>query len=79
MALAKTAQPGFGARVSRPFVSLYQFLQGVKYELQRVVWPSKEETYAFTVVVVIAVVAVAIYMGSIDFIMTAVTRAIGLY
>jgi preprotein translocase subunit SecE len=50
------------------FVRGYQFLQGVKYELQRVVWPTHEETTAFSTVVIIAVLAVAFYLGILDFI-----------
>lgn len=70
MALAKAGRLGLGARLARPFVNLYQFLQGVWYELQRVVWPSKEETWTFTVVVIVAVLIVAAYMGALDFLAT---------
>ncbi len=68
-----------GERLVRPFVKLVQFLQSVGHELQRVVWPSKDETYAFTVVVMVAVLVVAAYMGLLDFIMTVISRALGLY
>ncbi len=80
MALAKAQRTGLGERAAKPFVRLWQFLQSVWYELQRVVWPSKEETYTFTVVVIIAVLIVAGYMGILDFLMTALTsKLLGLY
>jgi preprotein translocase subunit SecE len=78
MALAKAQHTGLGARLAKPFVHLWQFLQGVWYELQRVVWPSKEENWTFTVVVIIAILVVAGYMGVLDFIMVAITRMMGL-
>ena len=80
MALAKGQRTGVGERLARPFVKLVQFLQSVWHELQRVVWPSKAETYAFTVVVIVAVLVVAGYMGILDFIMTVITsKMLGLY
>ena len=74
MASVNRTWSGTGGRLTRPFVKAYQFLQGVWYELQRVVWPSKEETYTFTIVVIIAVLAVAAYMGILDLISTYITR-----
>jgi len=73
------ANPGVGNKLARPFVRLYQFLQGVWYELQRVVWPSKEETYTFTVVVILAIFIVAVYMGIMDFIMVHIERLLGIF
>jgi preprotein translocase SecE subunit len=79
MALGKQ-RTGVGERLVRPFVRLSLFLQSVWHELQRVVWPSKSETYALSVVVIVAVLVVAGYMGLLDFIMTAITsRVLGLY
>ena len=71
--------PSAGSRLTRPFVRLWQFLHGVWHELQRVVWPSKEETWTFTVVVIIAVLTVALYMGILDLIMVQLERLLGMY
>ena len=80
MALAKAQHTGVGERIARPFVRLVQFLQSVWHELQRVVWPSKQETYTLTVVVVVAILIVAGYMGVLDSIMTVITRKLlGIY
>ena len=74
------ANPGVGNKLGRPFVRLYQFLQGVSYELQRVVWPSKEETYTLTVVVILAILFVALYMGILDLILAGfVEKALGIF
>jgi len=80
MAAANRTEAGLGAKIARPFVKLYQFLQGVWYELQRVVWPSKEETYTLTAVVILAVVIVAVYMGLLDVILAGFTqKVLGIY
>jgi preprotein translocase SecE subunit len=80
MALAKAQPSGVGERALRPFVKLVQFLQSVWFELQRVVWPSKSENWAFTVVTIIAVVTVALYMGILDGIVGFIARKfLGLY
>jgi preprotein translocase SecE subunit len=78
MATSKSSRGRGG--IAAPFVRAYHFLQGVWYELQRVVWPTHDETMAFSTVVVIAVVAVALYLGILDRIFTWVTeRLLNLY
>lgn len=80
MALAKAQRSGMGERAAKPFVKLWQFFQSVWYELQRVVWPSRAENWAFTVVVIIAILVVALYMGALDYIMGFIARHfLGLY
>jgi preprotein translocase subunit SecE len=79
MATSGTAQAGFTTKLKRPFVSGVRFLKDVWAELQRVVWPSHEETYSYTAVVIIAVVVVAIWVGALDMIFTGLVRAFNLY
>ena len=43
------------------------FLQEVWAELKKVHWPSRRETYAATVVVLVVVGIVALYLGLVDF------------
>ncbi|MFP4248869.1 MAG: preprotein translocase subunit SecE [Armatimonadota bacterium] len=66
-------------RIKSPFQKLGEFLKDVWMELQRVVWPSHDETYAFTGVVVVAVSIVSIWIGIFDFIFTRVVGALRLY
>ncbi len=69
--MARTNQrTPFFVRLTRPFVNLWRFLKDVYSELQRVVWPSHEETYSFTVVVIIAVAAVAVWVGVLDWVLS---------
>lgn len=43
-----------------------QFLREVWAELNKVVWPSRAETKAYTFVVIVAVAVVAAYIGLLD-------------
>ena len=44
-----------------------QFLQEVRMELKRVTWPSRKETIASTVVVIILVLIISLFLGIVDF------------
>ena len=66
-------------RIRRPFRAIGEFLKDVWMELQRVVWPSHEETYAFTGVVVVAVAVVAAWVALLDIVFTTIVGALRLY
>ena len=53
-------------KATQPFVNTWQFLQDVRHELQRVVWPSHEDTWTFTMVVLITVLIVGAWIGILD-------------
>ncbi len=44
------------------------FLRQVKNEMKKVTWPSRDELMSYTVVVVVAVVALGIFIGAVDLI-----------
>ena len=77
MATAKNQGISIGARLAKPFTKGWRFLKDVYTELQRVVWPSHEETYSFTVVVILAIVVVAAWVGALDFVMANIMRVLG--
>ncbi len=79
MAVSKAQAGGFLHRLARPFINTVNFLREVWQELHRVVWPSHEETYTFTIVVLIAVVIVAIWVGALDMIFTKLVGLLHLY
>lgn len=45
---------------------LVQFLREVRMEVKKVTWPSRQETMASTVVVLLVSIAVAIFLGVMD-------------
>lgn len=78
MATSKGPSSGLLERLKRPFMSLNKFLREVWNELQRVVWPSHEETYGFTVVVIIAVAITAVWVGFWDYLFSNIVTLLGL-
>ena len=43
-----------------------KFFQEVKTEMKKVNWPTKDETVKYTLVVIGATAAVAVYLGALD-------------
>ena len=44
------------------------FLKEVKLETKKVNWPTRQETFKYTLIVVLLSLAVAIFLGGLDFI-----------
>jgi preprotein translocase subunit SecE len=59
--------------IKQPITRSVTFLEECWAELKKVHWPTRKETQAATVAVVIGVVIVALYLGVVDYV---VTRAI---
>jgi preprotein translocase subunit SecE len=55
---------------------LIEFFQESWQELKKVHWPSRKETYAATLVVIIVVVLVSVYLALIDLGLTKAIQAI---
>lgn len=66
-------------RIKRPFRAARRFLKDVWMELQRVVWPSHDETYAFTGVVLVAVAIISAWVAVLDLFFTRLVAAFRLY
>jgi len=59
---------GLLQKLVRPFTNVWEFLQDVRHELERVVWPNHEDTWSFTVIVLITIVIVGVWVGALDWI-----------
>ncbi|MFC1663597.1 preprotein translocase subunit SecE [Patescibacteria group bacterium] len=51
-------------------VKIITFLKEVRIEMKKVNWPTKQETLRYTLIVVGISVAVAAFLGTLDFIFT---------
>ena len=60
--------------LKQPVTRSREFLEECWAELKKVHWPSRKETRAATLVVIIGVVIVALYLGLVDFVLTWVIR-----
>ena len=78
MATTRAAGAGILSKLTSPFVNIWRFLKDVYGELHRVVWPSHEETYTFTVVVIIAILIVAIWVGVLDIVIARIMSLLGI-
>ncbi|MBI5530331.1 MAG: preprotein translocase subunit SecE [Candidatus Doudnabacteria bacterium] len=48
-------------------MKIFEFLGEVKSELAKVVWPTKSETFKYSLTVIIFSLAVAFILGAFDF------------
>lgn len=49
------------------------FIQQTLDELKKVIWPTREELVRLTIIVLIISIAVGLYIGAIDFVLTKIT------
>jgi preprotein translocase subunit SecE len=54
----------------------WQFVQGSRVELRKVVWPTRQETLQTTLVVFVAIFAMGIFFWLLDMMLGAATRAL---
>ncbi len=52
------------------------FLKEVRSELAKVVWPTRKETIRLTAVVIGVSLAVGLFLGSVDFLLTKIMEVI---
>ena len=53
--------------IKEKFEVSIQFLREVKTELKKVTWPSRKDTLSGTLVVLVAVIIIAVFLGIVDF------------
>ena len=56
--------------IKQPVTRSREFLEECWAELKKVHWPSRKETQAATIVVIIGVTIVALYLGLVDFVVS---------
>lgn len=61
-----------GNAVTRPIRGLGDYVQGVRAEIQKVVWPTREETRRLTTIVLIVMVLASLTLGAISLLFQAV-------
>lgn len=53
--------------------NIFNFLKEVREELAKVTWPSREQTIRYTILVILVAVVVGLFLGALDYVLTAVT------
>lgn len=54
-------------------LNIFKFLKEVREELLKVVWPDKQQTIRYTILVIIVVVGSGALLGGFDYLLTALT------
>lgn len=57
-------------------MSLARYLRDSRIELKKVNWPTREQTVNLTVVVCVVCVAIALFLGGLDFVFAALVKAL---
>ena len=73
------AEKGKQARVTQevqPENRFVQFYRETAAELRKVVWPTRDQAINLTIIVVVVVVAMSLFLGGIDALLTQVLRLI---
>jgi preprotein translocase SecE subunit len=74
MAMEKAGNSGPGSPVgptgAESLKNTTNFLQETIVELKKTTWPSKQEAWRLTAVVIGVITALGIYMGTLDFLLT---------
>lgn len=53
--------------------NILNFLKETRAELEKVVWPTREQTVRYSILVIIVAVATGLFLGGLDYILTALT------
>jgi preprotein translocase SecE subunit len=62
------------SRITGLFRRASQFIREAIRELQKAQWPTKQELTGFTLVVIVALAAIAVYIGLLDIILYQVSQ-----
>jgi preprotein translocase subunit SecE len=56
--------------------AFWQFVQGSRVELRKIVWPTRQETLQTTLVVFVAILAMGVFFWLLDMMLGAITHAL---
>ena len=61
----------FLQRITRP---LTDYIRETRAELRKVVWPTRDEAINLTTIVVVTILVMSVFFGTVDFLLTALFR-----
>ena len=67
---AKNKTEDEGNSFLRPFYSLFDYFVNVRSELNKVAWPSREDTRRLTILCINVTIAAALFLGTLSVILT---------
>lgn len=69
------SESGVVATVTSPFRSLAEYWEGVRSEMQKVVWPTREETQRLATIVLIVTIIASLVLGALSLLFNAIIAA----
>ena len=54
-------------------MQIVNFFKEVKAELDKIVWPTREQTIRYSILVIIVAVASGVFLGGLDYVLTLAT------
>ena len=60
--------------VIRPENRVQRFLRETIAELRKVVWPTRDEAIRLTSIVIVVIIAMALFLGGIDYVLNLIVR-----
>jgi preprotein translocase subunit SecE len=73
--VAKT-KTGASTTATRSENAIVKYFKGTRAELRKVTWPTREETKTLTTIIVIVTVAMAIFLGLLDYLFQVVVAGV---
>lgn len=69
------AETGIVSTVTSPFRNLREYWEGVRSEIQKVVWPTREETQRLATIVLVVTIIASLVLGGLSLLFNAVIAA----
>lgn len=69
------AESGIVSTITSPFRSIAEYWEGVRSELQKVIWPTREETQRLATIVLVVTIISSIVLGLLSLIFSALIAA----
>ncbi len=69
------SESGIVSGITSPFRSMIEYWEGVRSEMQKVIWPTREETQRLGIIVLVVTIISSIVLGLLSLIFTALIAA----
>ena len=70
------SKSGAATTTTRSDNAIVRYFKGTRAELRKVTWPTREETKTLTTIIVIVTVAMAVFLGVLDYLFQIVVAGI---
>ncbi len=69
------SETGIVSGITSPFRTMAEYWEGVRSEMQKVIWPTREETQRLAIIVLVVTIISSLVLGLLSLIFTAIIAA----